>query len=563
MTGSYLLSTARRLLLVASATLAAGCATIRSVSHPMPGNDLSAYARLDGNGGGGSAAPWKKKLADRYFFEGSLLQMQERYPDAIIQFQHVLRLTPWRAEAQFALARCYHAIGINDTALLYAQQSVARARPSIDARAQLAELLVINGEVEQGIDEYEQVLKAQPQEVTARYNVARLLERRNPERAIYHYEYIRQNLADDYDALLNLAELYVTTRSYDTAAEVMRQVIGLDPADPDLYKLLEDVYLRADRYGDAIRLLDETDHHILPASAFQRYAIGRLNDLTGRLIREPQTVGIRNYARSIAERVAARFPKEWEPLFASAVVRFHLGDSSAADSLMHIALADKTSPPSAWSDAAELFLDTGNEPRGLKLLAPLAPRHKSNAHVLDMLGTLYFSAGRADSAEKYLRASLALEEENSPAWGRLGLLYIRQGKPGASDAAYDKALLYDPDNTSVLNNFAYSLAERGRQLDRALEMIRQALDIEPENEAYLDTYGWIYFKQGDYQKALQYIQRSVDIGGASADVLAHLGDVQQALGDPGAARTAYERALRLAPADKAIQKKLESVRQGG
>ena len=46
-------------------------------------------------------------------------------------------------------------------------------------------------------------------------------------------------------------------------------------------------------------------------------------------------------------------------------------------------------------------------------------------------------------------------------------------------------------------------------------------------------------------------------------MLAHLGDVQQALSDPGAARTAYERALRLAPADKAIQKKLESVRQGG
>jgi tetratricopeptide (TPR) repeat protein len=558
MTGSALLSIARRLLLFASAALAAGCASLRSVSHPMPGDDLSAYARL--GGGTGNAAPWKKKLADRYFFEGSLMQMQERYPDAIIQFQHVLRLNPWRAEAQFAIARCYHALGINDTALLYAQQSVSRPTPSVDARAQFAELLVINGEVEQGIDEYEQVLKEQPEDISARYNVARLLQRRNPDRAIFHYEYIRQNLAEDYDALLNLAELYVGKRSFDSAVEVMRQVIALDPADPDLYKLMEDVYLRADRYGDAIRLIDEAERHILPASAFQRYLIDRLNDLTTRLVREPQTVGITNYARSVAEHVAERFPKQWKPLFSSAVVRFHLGDSLAADSLLHVALADKTSPPSAWSDAAELFLDTGEEPRGLKLLAPIAVRHRSNAHVLDLLGTLYFSAGHPDSAEKYLRASLALEEENSSAWGRLGLLYSRQGKPGASDAAYDKALLYDPDNTSVLNNFAYALAERGRQLDRALEMIRQALDIEPENESYLDTYGWIYFKQGEYQKALQYIQHSVDIGGASAEVLAHLGDVQQALGDTQAARTAYERALKLAPADRTIRKRLDEVR---
>jgi len=556
MTGSDAFSISLRALLAAALAVLAGCSAIRPTTHALPGDDLSVFARM----GRAPATPWKEKLSDRYFFDGSVLQMQERYSEAIAQFQRVLRLTPARSEAQFAIARCYRAIGAADTALLFAREAVVLTPTNVDARLQLAELLVINGRVEEGIEQYEQVLKEQPEDVSARYDVAQLLYRRDPERAIVHYEYIRRNIGEDYDALLNLAELYLSKRAYDDAIAVMREVLDIEPANHDLYKLLGDIYLQSERYDDALAFLDDAERRILPASQFQRYLTERMNELSLYLARGPQSPGMRSYARRVAERAADRFPDQWSVTYSSGMVRYHLGDSVAADSLLGRALADKTSPVSAWSQTAELFLDGGHEARALKLLTPLPSRHNKEPHLLDLLGTLYFVTGLPDSAEKYLRASLAIEDENSQAWGRLGLLYIRQGKPGASDAAYDKALLHDPENVWVLNNFAYSLAERGRQLDRALEMIRQALDEEPENEAYLDTYGWIYFKKGEYQKALQYIQRSVDIGGASADVLAHLGDVQAALGDRDAARAAYERALRLAPDDGAITRKLEGVR---
>jgi tetratricopeptide (TPR) repeat protein len=127
-------------------------------------------------------------------------------------------------------------------------------------------------------------------------------------------------------------------------------------------------------------------------------------------------------------------------------------------------------------------------------------------------------------------------------------------------SAYEKAVFYAPDNPAYLNNYAYLLANRNLRLDRALEMAKRALEEEPENENFLDTVGWIYFKLEDYDRALQYIRRSVAIGGASADVIGHLGDVQKATGDIVSARESYERALRIDPENRELRKKLDGLK---
>src|SRR5690606_30216079 len=101
---------------------------------------------------------------------------------------------------------------------------------------------------------------------------------------------------------------------------------------------------------------------------------------------------------------------------------------------------------------------------------------------------------RYDSAEHYLRRSVAMEQRNSDAWGHLAFIYNQQGKVAASDNAYERALEHDPYNPTLLNNFAYSLADRGKRLEKALGMVERALETEPENESYLDTRGWIYFR---------------------------------------------------------------------
>ena len=88
---------------------------------------------------------------------------------------------------------------------------------------------------------------------------------------------------------------------------------------------------------------------------------------------------------------------------------------------------------------------------------------------------------------------------------------------------------------------------RSENLDEALEMSKRAVGMEPQNAAYLDTLGWIYFKKGDFNAALEYIQQSVDTGDASAEVYEHLGDVYEALGDMSKAREWWEKAFELDP----------------
>jgi len=68
-----------------------------------------------------------------------------------------------------------------------------------------------------------------------------------------------------------------------------------------------------------------------------------------------------------------------------------------------------------------------------------------------------------------------------------------------SDSLYEEALRINPEFSLALNNYAYSLSERGLQLERALGMARKALEVAPDNPSYLDTIGWIYFRLGRYR----------------------------------------------------------------
>ena len=63
-------------------------------------------------------------------------------------------------------------------------------------------------------------------------------------------------------------------------------------------------------------------------------------------------------------------------------------------------------------------------------------------------------------------------------------------------SAYERSLRYDPDNTMVLNNYAYFLSVEGRDLERALAMASRVVALEDDNPTYLDTHAWVLHKLG-------------------------------------------------------------------
>jgi len=104
--------------------------------------------------------------------------------------------------------------------------------------------------------------------------------------------------------------------------------------------------------------------------------------------------------------------------------------------------------------------------------------------------------------------------------------YYRMDELEKCFTEFDKAIYFDPENISVLNNYSYYLAENNQNLDKALLMIKQVLETESENYTYLDTLAWVYYKQGEFDKAKSVLKNALKNGGdKSADILEHYGDV--------------------------------------
>ncbi len=117
--------------------------------------------------------------------------------------------------------------------------------------------------------------------------------------------------------------------------------------------------------------------------------------------------------------------------------------------------------------------------------------------------------------EKYQQAieafkkALELEPYNINAVTSLPLIYETLEMYEQCDSVYEAAVNRFPDNALLLNNFSYSLAERNIRLKEALEMAKKAVKAKPDNAAYLDTIGWIYFKLKNVEQAEEYIKKQV------------------------------------------------------
>ena len=95
---------------------------------------------------------------------------------------------------------------------------------------------------------------------------------------------------------------------------------------------------------------------------------------------------------------------------------------------------------------------------------------------------------------------------------------------------YERILAKSPNDIQTLNSYAYRLAEKGKDLEKAEEMSKRTLKAEPNNPYYLDTYGWILHKMGKDREALKYIERSMQRDEESEEVRQHLEEIKKQLG---------------------------------
>lgn len=108
----------------------------------------------------------------------------------------------------------------------------------------------------------------------------------------------------------------------------------------------------------------------------------------------------------------------------------------------------------------------------------------------------------------------------------LGDAYHGEGDNRSSDEAYEESLKRRPDDAGTLNNYAYYLCVRKKNLDKAEVMSQRANLLEPDNSNYEDTLAWILYARESYVQAAVYIAKAlIHSNGKSATLYDHQGDI--------------------------------------
>lgn len=147
------------------------------------------------------------------------------------------------------------------------------------------------------------------------------------------------------------------------------------------------------------------------------------------------------------------------------------------------------------------------------------------------LADIYTEGRKFDEAGKALDAAERLsprDEDKIDIWFKRGAMYEHMKKIDQSEAEFRKVLKVNPDADEALNYIGYMLADRNIRLNESLDLITKALELSPENGAYLDSLGWVYFRLGKLDKAEENLRKAVDKTSSDPTVRDHLAQVLMA-----------------------------------
>ena len=147
-------------------------------------------------------------------------------------------------------------------------------------------------------------------------------------------------------------------------------------------------------------------------------------------------------------------------------------------------------------------------------------------------------------------------EQRSDVYTGMGDTYSELRDSAKTVECYERALELNPLNSNALNNYAYYLAQRAQDLDRAERMAALAVKDEPENANYIDTYAWVFFAKKDYNMALLYIKSAVEKD-EDEHLYEHYGDILWFCDEKEAAVEQWTKALELDPDNELLQRKVK------
>ena len=361
--------------------------------------------------------------------------------------------------------------------------------------------------------------------------------------AITQLKKIRTLDPDNLEMLNMLGQYYMKEGQENAAKKVLSDALERNARDPQSLINLAGIYLDDQKWDSAGTLLANfiRDPLIEPEDKMN---IARF--LYTRVQQDSQNIQLRIETERVLDALTES-EGDYGPAFTLSG-EFYAQTDQPEKALQNLEQANELLPEDdiAWRQRLQLLMSQQRYEEAIEVGMQADQSVPDDAFIQFFIGSAYMLNNQDSKAEEWLQNAVrapARRPFKSIIYGTLGDVRANLEKHEDSDEAYELALRYDPENDNAMNNYAYNLSVREENLERAKELALKAIEVAPENAAYLDTVGWVYFKLDDYDRARRFIKASIDTGAASAEVLEHMGDVEEQLGNMNKAKDWWQQAL--------------------
>jgi tetratricopeptide (TPR) repeat protein len=491
--------------------------------------------------------PGQSELASRV---AALLTRQDDFPQAIDILKDAVKAAPRAPEPYLQLAFIYAKyLKKTDQAVEYANRAIALDPTNIEAHQRLYEIELAAGDEKKALQSLDRAAKIHSDNPAFWTRLGKLyaLLVFKPDAEPKADEITRVNeifkkavehAADDPAVLKEVADYYASSQQIKEAIPLYLRVLELQPDDANAREKLAAGFVLTNQRANAVEMLEEIiKQH---SEKYQPY------DLLAQVLDDQARALQRENKGEQAKAVFAKAAANYEQ---SLLI-------NPAHAITYIRLAELLLGPVKDAERAAKIL---NEARRR---FPAAPE------------MVYYLAIALREAKHPQQAVVTFEEalhETELEGGEIAnaRFYLDYGAAAEQAGLYDKAadlfkksIALDPANAAEACNFlGYMWAEHNMHLDEAADMIKRALQIDPNNGAYLDSLGWVEFRQGKFDQALSDLLRAAqNMTRDDPVVFEHIGDTYLKLNRMSQALEAWQKAITLDPQNKKLAEKIDNAK---
>jgi tetratricopeptide (TPR) repeat protein len=493
--------------------------------------------------------PGQSELASRV---AGLLIQQDDFPQAIDVLKDAIKANPKSAEPYQQLAFIYtRYLKRTDQAIEYANRAIALNPSDVEGYQRLVEIELAAGQERRALETLDRALKVQSRDPNFWTRLGKLYvailfksdSQPKPDELKKTNEIFKRaadNSGDDPGILKDVADYYAASQQLKEAIPLYLRVLELQPDDANAREKLATGFVLTNQRDKAVEMLEQIiKQH---PEKYQPY------DLLAQVLDEE--------ARSLqrANRI-----EEAKAKFARVAVNYEQS------------LLINPNHAGTYVRLAELLLGALGEPeRAVRLLGDARRRFPGAPEIVYYLAIAQREAKQSQQAVATFEEALheaQLEEDDDFVNAKF---YFNYGAAAEQAGLYNKAadllrksIALDPENSAEASNYlGYMWADHNMNLEEAEAMIRRALQSEPNNASYLDSLGWVEFRKGQFDRALDDLLRAAKTAEREDPVVfEHIGDTYLKLNRTKEALEAWQKALTLDPKNKNLADKIQATKK--